>query len=118
MALRSRVTARLDAGSPRGAATAIVRTTDGQVFEATAQAANALFERYRSQFAGKSRAAMDPAQLEELTDALLEVALHMDDLDRFRGDDRNHANLLIVLENLSLYEAEVDRIRQARAPKS
>jgi len=89
-----------------------------QVFEATAQSANALFERYRSQFAGKSRAAMDPAQLEELTDALLEVALHMDDLDRFRGDDRNLANLLIVLENLSLYEAEVDRIRQARAPKS
>lgn len=35
VALRSRVTARLDAGSPRGAATAIVRTTDGQVFEAT-----------------------------------------------------------------------------------
>jgi 2-methylcitrate dehydratase PrpD len=34
-ALRSRVRVRLDAGSPRGAATAVVRTTDGQTFEAT-----------------------------------------------------------------------------------
>lgn len=35
VALRSRVKARLDAASPRGAATAVVRTTDGQTFEAT-----------------------------------------------------------------------------------
>lgn len=34
-ALRARVTARLDAASPRGAATAIVRTVDGQQFETT-----------------------------------------------------------------------------------
>lgn len=35
VALRARVTAALDPNSPRGAATAIVRTTDGQTFETT-----------------------------------------------------------------------------------
>ena len=34
-ALRKRVTARLDATSPRGAATAAVRTTDGRVLTST-----------------------------------------------------------------------------------
>ncbi len=102
----------------RGEVTAIRRLQGDQGytkhFEALAQAANDVFAEYRKQFAGKTRTAMDPAVLADLCDELYEVALHMDDLDHARGDGRNEQNLLIVLENLSLYENEVERIREAR----
>lgn len=90
----------------------------GKHFEAVAQAANDVFGRYRTEFAGKSRTVMDPAVLADLCDELYEVALHMDELDSTRGDGRNEGNLLIVLENLSLYENEVDRIKEARGIKA
>ena len=90
-----------------------MQTTDANVYSALANEANGCFEKYRSDFAGKDRKSLDPAGLADVCDQLAELALHMDETDRVRGGNYE-ANLFIVLENLAVYENEVELIEKAR----
>jgi hypothetical protein len=81
-----------------------------------ASEANGLFDRYRKDFAGQPRNTRDPEALAELCDTLLEVGLNMEDAQRARNDRSYENNLLVVLENLQMYENELERIVEARKP--
>ncbi len=86
------------------------------LFGAIAGEANAWFDQYRSGYRGKPRAEVSVDGLLDLCDALLEVGLHMDDVQRISGGDTYDKNLATVLENLNLYEREIDAVRQAQPP--
>jgi hypothetical protein len=86
------------------------------LFGAIAGEANGWFDRYREGYRGKPRAGVSVDGLLDLCDALLEVALHMDDVQRISGGDTYDKNLATVLENLNLYEREIDAVRQAQPP--
>lgn len=90
-----------------------MNTTDATVYTALAAEANALFERYRAEFAGRDRKTLNPEPLAEIADSLFEIALHMDETDRTRGGNYE-ANLFIVLENAWVYEDEITRIEAAK----
>ena len=83
---------------------------------ALGQAANERFEEYRANFAGKARSGVDLELLNRIIEDLLQVAKCMDALDADDGDDRNAANLQIVLDRIRLYEREYSRIVEARNP--
>jgi hypothetical protein len=77
-----------------------------------ARAANAVFQAYRDEFQGKSRAASDPDRLHVLCELLHPIARRMSRVD---GDDPTNAqNLVHVVDHLDLYEREVPLIVQAR----
>jgi hypothetical protein len=77
-----------------------------------ARAANAVFQAYRDEFQGKSRAASDPDRLHVLCELLHPIARRM---GRVEGDDPTNAqNIRHVVEHLDLYEREVSLIVQAR----
>jgi hypothetical protein len=77
-----------------------------------ARAANAVFQSYRDEFQGKSRAASDPDRLHVLCELLHPIARRM---SRVEGDDDTNAqNIRHVVEHLDLYEREVTLIVQAR----
>lgn len=77
-------------------------------------AANALFEGYRKEYAGQSRATRDLDPLTAICDGLYDIARQMDELDGLLGDPANRQNLGVVLENLRMYENEWDAIRKLR----
>ncbi|MFT4624301.1 MAG: hypothetical protein ACI8PZ_002960 [Myxococcota bacterium] len=81
---------------------------------ALGQAANERFEEYRAAFANKPRTQVDLDLLGNLLEDLLQIARGMDALDADDGDDRNAANLQIVLDRIRLYEREYGRIEEAR----
>lgn len=85
---------------------------------ALGDAANAVFEQYRQNFAGQDRATRDLDLLNRLTDALIEIGRQMEDLDRVRDDQTNRTNLGIVLDHIRMYDREYDQIREAQAPKT
>lgn len=76
--------------------------------------ANAVFNEYRSGFANKSRATVDPARLGELCDRLHEIAAAMDELQAERPDATNQKNVEIVIETLKAYEREFRAIEAAK----
>jgi len=77
-----------------------------------ARAANAVFQAYRDEFQGKSRAASDPDRLHVLCELLHPIARRM---ARVEGEDPTNAqNLVHVVDHLDLYEKEVALIVQAR----
>lgn len=82
---------------------------------ALGQAANAIFEEYRKEFAGQDRRTRNPELLDRLFEKLWAVAREMDALDRDDGDDTNARNLSLVTDNLRLYAREFDAIRTAKA---
>ena len=76
------------------------------------RAANAVFQSYRDEFQGKSRAASDPDRLHVLCELLHPIARRM---ARIEGDDPTNAqNIVHVVDHLDLYEKEVALIVQAR----
>ncbi len=81
---------------------------------ALGQAANERFEEYRAAFAGKPRTEVDLELLNQILEDLVQIAKCMDALDASDGDDRNAANLQIVLDRIRLYEREHSRIVEAR----
>jgi hypothetical protein len=77
-----------------------------------ARAANTVFQSYRDEFQGKSRAASDPDRLHVLAELLHPIARRM---ARVEGEDPTNAqNLVHVVDHLDLYEREVALIVQAR----
>lgn len=76
-------------------------------------AANSVFELYRKEFAGASRADANLDNLDAIFEQLLPVALEMDDLDQSDGHDQNERNLALVLDQLMLYQREWLAIRDA-----
>lgn len=90
------------------------QTSWPDLVNALGQAANALFDKYRENYAGHDRATRDPDLLASIAEGLVDVARQMDDLDRVREDDTNQHNLQIVLDHLRLYDREHGLIRQAR----
>jgi hypothetical protein len=77
-------------------------------------AANDLFEAYRAEYAGHSRATRELDPLAAVCDGLYDLARQMDEIDRMIADPTNRQNLGVVLENLRMYESEWDAIRSAR----
>ena len=76
------------------------------------RAANAVFQAYRDEFQGKSRAASDPDRLHVLCELLHPIARRM---ARVEGEDPTNAqNIRLVVDHLDLYEKEVALIVQAR----
>ncbi len=78
------------------------------------QAANKIFDSYREEFAGHDRATRDPDRLAVLSEALVDLARQMDDLDRVRDDDTNQLNLQVVVDHLRMYDREHAQIREAQ----
>jgi len=77
-----------------------------------ARAANTVFQAYRDEFQGKSRAASDPDRLHVLAELLHSIARRM---ARIEGEDPTNAqNIVHVVDHLDLYEREVPLIVQAR----
>ena len=77
-----------------------------------ARAANTVFQAYRDEFQGKSRAASDPDRLHVLCELLHPIARRM---ARVEGEDPTNAqNIVHVVDHLDLYEKEVALIVQAR----
>jgi hypothetical protein len=79
--------------------------------------ANVQFKRYRENFTGKSRLAVDLATLEDLCERLHELRFSMDELDREYGLAGNLSNLGVVNDNLKGYEREYANIVKARKNK-
>jgi hypothetical protein len=77
-------------------------------------AANKRFEEYRAAFAGKPRTSVDLELLVRILEDLIQTAKAMDALDAEDGDDRNAANLQVVLDRIRLYDREYSRIVEAR----
>ncbi|MGE0224936.1 MAG: MmgE/PrpD family protein [Acetobacteraceae bacterium] len=84
VALRGRTRARLDAASPRGAATATVRTTDGRVLERTVHHPRGSMERPLSDedIAAKVRDLADHGGFGGPVGQMIETVWRLDDLPR------------------------------------
>lgn len=80
-------------------------------------AANAVFEEYRSTFAGQDRRTVDLDALSALCDKLGEIARQMADLGRTEHNARNQRNLEIVIEQLGDYEQEFRAIAKVQMPE-
>ena len=85
---------------------------------ALGQAANAVFQEYRTHFSGKDRASRDLALLTQLGEKLWPLAREMDTLDRTADNDTNARNLRIVTDNLLVYHREWSAIKEAKAGAS
>jgi hypothetical protein len=78
-------------------------------------AANKLFDQYRSAFADKARSAVDLDLLANLCDKLGEIRRQMTDLQRAEDNEMNNKNLDIVTEQLVMFEGEFEAVTQAKA---
>jgi hypothetical protein len=78
-------------------------------------AANKLFDQYRSAFADKARSAVDLDLLAALCDKLGEIRRQMTDLQRAEDNEMNNKNLDIVTEQLVMFEGEFEAVTQAKA---
>ena len=99
-----------------GAEVSVIESTQTEIGDKLpsylGRAANAVFQSYRDEFAGKSRAASDPDRLNVLCELLHPIARRM---ARIEGDHPTNAqNIVYVVEHLDLYEREVGMIVQAR----
>jgi hypothetical protein len=81
--------------------------------------ANTIMQEYRDNFAGQNRATRDVALLTLLCDRLHEIERQMDDIaQRHPQVDFNPRNLQIVRDNMTLYNRELDAIKDAQKPKA
>lgn len=95
---------------------AIASADPSNTFAAIAGEANAAFDAYRKDFAGRPFTNVNLEALADLCDTLTEIALHMDELDTARPGAGYDRNLAVVLENLSMYEDTLARARQSTTP--
>ena len=78
-------------------------------------AANDVMADYREHFAGQSRASRDLQKLSTLIDEMYEIALQMREVQDAREDlEVNNRNLQIVLDQLTMYQTEYQRIQEAK----
>lgn len=80
-----------------------------------AEAANAVFQRYGTEFAGQDRRTRDPEMLCSMIEELYDVGRQMEDLQRFAQLPANGTNLRLVLDALRLYDHEYEHVVRARA---
>lgn len=77
-------------------------------------AANWAMAQYNEHFAGKDRASRDLELLSRVCDELLDVARQMRELGADFDSQANEENLVIVLDNLMLYQNEYEEIQQVQ----
>jgi hypothetical protein len=77
--------------------------------------ANAQFDAYRANFAGRARVTRRPGLLQRICDRLRHVQAAMVELGRGGfASEENAANVQIVEQNVSMYEKELAEIKKAR----
>ena len=77
--------------------------------------ANDTMQQYGQHFAGQNRATRDEKLLSAMCDELYELALQMREVsDAAPALEINQKNLSIVLDNLSMYQQEYQRIVEAK----
>lgn len=79
------------------------------------EAANAIFDEYRTGFANKNRATVNLAVLGDICDRLGEIARQMNDMQRTEQNAVNADNLALVMDYLSSFEREYELIKQTQA---
>lgn len=77
-------------------------------------AANWAMAQYNENFAGKDRASRDLVLLSRVCDELLDVGRQMRDLRADVESRANEENLVIVLDNLMLYQNEYEEIQKVQ----
>ncbi len=77
-------------------------------------AANWAMAQYGEHFAGQDRASRDRELLSRLCDELLDVGRQMRELRAELGSRANEENLVIVLDNLMLYQNEYEEIQRVQ----
>lgn len=79
--------------------------------------ANSIMAEYRENFAGQNRATRDVELLVLLCDRMQDVERQMHKLATSNAElDFNHRNLQIVRDNMTLFNRELDAIKEAKAP--
>ena len=78
-------------------------------------AANKLFDEYRTNFADKPRNKADADRLANICDKLYEVRRQMMELSLAEENEMNEKNLDVVTQQLLLFESEYDAVVRARA---
>ena len=88
-------------------------TFDGLV-TSLGEAANKIFDEYRTHFSGQDRRTRDLAILNGYCEGLYHIARQMNELDNVREHDVNQQNLATVLDHLRLYDREFQAIQEAQ----
>ena len=78
-------------------------------------AANAAFDHYNKEFAGKSRSKADGERLNLILEELIPIALEMDSIDQEDDNENNERNLALVLDQIVLYQREWTAIAEAQS---
>jgi hypothetical protein len=78
-------------------------------------AANWAMAQYNENFAGQDRASRDLELLSRVCDEMLDVGRQMRELSNQLDNRANEENLVIVLDNLMLYQNEYEEIQQVQA---
>ncbi len=86
----------------------------GELSAGLADGANALFKRYREQFAGRQRREVDPEALNDINEQLQVIMRQMQALHDEAGLPANAGNLEIVIDNLKRYEREYEAVIAAK----
>lgn len=88
----------------------------GQKAQTLATLANAQFQLYRTHFEGQSRRTRRPALLDRIIGQLRDIASGMEALDKGGLDsEANRGNIQKVRDRIRHHEAEVVKVKQARA---
>ena len=88
-------------------------TFDGLV-TSLGEAANKVFDEYRTHFSGQDRRTRDVSLLNGYCEGLYHIARQMNELDNVREHDINQQNLATVLDHLRLYDREFQAIQEAQ----
>jgi hypothetical protein len=86
-----------------------------EITTALGAAANQIFKRYDTNFAGQDRTTRDLKQLSEMCDRLTDIAEQMSALDAKTEEPINRRNLALVEERVRHYESEWTEIGKAKA---
>ena len=85
---------------------------------ALGEAANARFEEYKQNFAGKPRPSCDPELLDKILEDLFHTAEQMDQIDHEHGNETNARNLQIVLDRMRMYDREHLAVVQSQSQET
>lgn len=80
--------------------------------------ANAVFDLYRDNYAGKERKTRDLDLMSSICDQLGEIGRQMADLGRAEASEMNSNNLRIVTDTRVMYEREWQRIAEAKGVRT